>query len=279
MAEEIASGTSSETSEQYAPHLVPRSAFEVLQALHDQGCIVGKKVWIDAICINQADNAEKSAQVRIMADIYRLAASTAVYVGPSLPSTERAIKFLLTLEEYFDALEASEGSERSGIFSFEHLFKKTSTSRESEDCLALREHFGRPWFGRTWVVQEAVLASHLSFIWGGFCLPWEPVEKFVRHERRFNHGILVYEKGFFVRKAISAMKNIEKLKSNRADFSQGWQCNISFALYCCGESMVSDSRYKVYGLLGLLHHPTRVLTNDIIPDYSEAASTVYTEVT
>ena len=37
-------------------------------------------LWIDAICINQADDAEKSWQVKLMADIYRRAQCVFVWV-------------------------------------------------------------------------------------------------------------------------------------------------------------------------------------------------------
>src|SRR5687768_6221325 len=32
-----------------------------------------RQLWIDALCINQADNAEKGAQVAMMGDVYRQA--------------------------------------------------------------------------------------------------------------------------------------------------------------------------------------------------------------
>lgn len=41
-------------------------------------------VWIDAVCINQNDDVEKSQQVSIMGDIYRCARQNIVYFGESL---------------------------------------------------------------------------------------------------------------------------------------------------------------------------------------------------
>ncbi|KAK0620816.1 heterokaryon incompatibility protein-domain-containing protein, partial [Immersiella caudata] len=38
-------------------------------------------IWADAICINQQDDAEKSWQVAMMADIYRYAENVRVFVG------------------------------------------------------------------------------------------------------------------------------------------------------------------------------------------------------
>ncbi|KAJ9640082.1 hypothetical protein H2201_007609 [Coniosporium apollinis] len=273
--------TENSCSEDYAEYQelqVPRSALTTLRALHHQGCIVGKKVWMDAISINQADLVEKGVQVRSMDEIYQLAVNTVVYVGPSLPSTERAIQFMSKLEAYFDSLQASNDSTRMKGFSFEHLFQATSTSRQSEDWLALRDHLARPWFTRTWIIQEAVLSDELNFIWGEFSLPWERLKMFCGYERQFRFGILLYEVDSPARKVVAAMKNIDKLKQNRAGFSRGWRCTLSFALYCCDESSATDPRDKVYGLLGLLHDLRSRPGSKILPDYSKATSTVYTEV-
>ncbi|KIM99672.1 hypothetical protein OIDMADRAFT_125843, partial [Oidiodendron maius Zn] len=42
-----------------------------------------RKLWIDAICINQQDEKEKSYQVQHMAEIYRRAKRVLVWVGES----------------------------------------------------------------------------------------------------------------------------------------------------------------------------------------------------
>ena len=266
-------------SNDYLTHLVPKSAFDTLQALHANDCIAGKKVWIDAVCINQADIVEKSAQVRVMGDIYRLASSTMVYLGPSSPRTSKAIHFISKLESYFDSLQVFESTEEPVAFSFQHLFNMTSSSSGSDDWLALREFFSRPWFARTWVVQEAVLSQDLCFIWGQHALPWQSLEKFINYERQYRIGTLIQGKDSQARKGVSALQNIDNLKQNRNGFSQGWKCTISYALYCCNESVASDPRDKVYGLLGLLHDPDSGPSRQIIPDYSLEPCTIYAEVT
>lgn len=54
-----------------------------------------KVLWVDAICINQDDNQEKTQQVQLMADIYRYAHSVNVFLGESgvldlIPPEEQA---------------------------------------------------------------------------------------------------------------------------------------------------------------------------------------------
>lgn len=266
-------------SNPYQTYHAPRSALETLQALYDHGCIAGKMIWIDALCINQADLSEKGAQVRAMGDIYSLSSSTVVYLGPSLPWTAKAVNLMSKLESYPTSLKAGGSSEEPVTFSFQHLFDMTSSSRDSEEWLALRKYFERPWFARTWVTQEAVLSQNLHFVMGQHSLPWQSLEKFINYERQFRIGILIHGNHSQARKGFSALMNIDKLKQNRAGFPQGWRCTVSFALYCCDESVASDPRDKVYGLLGLLHDPGSGLGAQIIPDYSMEPCAIYTEVT
>jgi hypothetical protein len=42
-------------------------------------------LWIDALCIDQADMAEKSVQIEIMAEIYQSASSTLIWLGNDKP--------------------------------------------------------------------------------------------------------------------------------------------------------------------------------------------------
>jgi hypothetical protein len=54
-------------------------------------------IWIDAVCINQSDNLEKSWQVAMMADIYRDAKETFVFLGPRSEFSDEAIEFFTRL--------------------------------------------------------------------------------------------------------------------------------------------------------------------------------------
>ena len=53
-----------------------------------------RKIWIDAICINQADIVERSGQVAIMRRIYQNATRVIVWIGPATESSGQAMMFL-----------------------------------------------------------------------------------------------------------------------------------------------------------------------------------------
>ena len=53
-----------------------------------------KRLWIDAICINQEDNDEKNAQVSLMADVYSKATSVCVWLGEASSDSTLALNFI-----------------------------------------------------------------------------------------------------------------------------------------------------------------------------------------
>lgn len=71
---------------------VPESAIKALQTVCHP--VHGKRdlpVWIDALCINQVDDAEKSHQFAMMGDIYANAKEVLVYLGDEDETTERGV--------------------------------------------------------------------------------------------------------------------------------------------------------------------------------------------
>jgi len=60
---------------------VTRNLYAALQHLREDTDEV--TLWVDALCINQMDNAEKSEQVSMMTEIYAYAKNTKVWLGPA----------------------------------------------------------------------------------------------------------------------------------------------------------------------------------------------------
>lgn len=67
--------------------LITQNAEEAIRRLRRQ--VGSRLLWIDAICIDQKNNDEKSLQVSFMGDIYRCAEEVTVWLGQDLPSFDR----------------------------------------------------------------------------------------------------------------------------------------------------------------------------------------------
>ncbi|KAL8672259.1 MAG: hypothetical protein Q9168_003259 [Polycauliona sp. 1 TL-2023] len=64
-------------------------------------------IWVDAICIDQDNDADKNHQLPLMGEIYTQAATTYIWFGPSNESFDRAMTCLSTvglLEYFFDGI-------------------------------------------------------------------------------------------------------------------------------------------------------------------------------
>ncbi|KAI0187502.1 HET-domain-containing protein [Astrocystis sublimbata] len=144
-----------------------------------------RTIWIDALCINQSDDEERSAQVARMGQIYSRATRVVAWLGPGSPLTNLALS---KLEYLGHQVECSRDgfvwrhpdSQEEGWYGAE----VPPFEREVWDAIA---HLGGlPWFERLWVVQEIQLASHGSILkcgdaeisWSVFrraviCLHWK----------------------------------------------------------------------------------------------------------
>jgi hypothetical protein len=108
-----------------------------------------RTLWIDAVCINQADDAEKSWQVKLMADIYRRAQRVLVWLG------------------ILDEIEPSRPKSSSRRLSFKPTARESKTQEEKdrEDAEYHRALYSKPYWTRVWIVQEVGAAADLELHW------------------------------------------------------------------------------------------------------------------
>lgn len=76
---------------------VPASSDVALRALRLR--TKRRIVWIDSVCINQSSTAERSHQVKLMAQIYNCARMTLVWLGPGTRETDLAFDMLSRLSK------------------------------------------------------------------------------------------------------------------------------------------------------------------------------------
>ncbi|KAL7897449.1 heterokaryon incompatibility domain-containing protein [Trichoderma sp. SZMC 28014] len=71
--------------------MIGHSLFTALRQLSDNG--MQGWLWIDALCIQQSDQEEKTHQVQQMRTIFRQAERVFSWLGPGTPSTDKAMEF------------------------------------------------------------------------------------------------------------------------------------------------------------------------------------------
>ena len=112
---------------------------EVFQARHQN-----EWLWVDQICINQADTQERNSQVQLMSEIYRNAFEVKIWLGPDDHPDPRI---------------------------FRERIRGTSASRSMKQE-ALGEMFSNPYWGRLWILQEILLARRLKIYHGFDFIDW-----------------------------------------------------------------------------------------------------------
>lgn len=141
--------------------------------------------WIDAICINQEDSEEKASQVAMMGEIYKMASSVVIWLGPErehyADETMDALREIWRLEEARvdeDAMEKLLDNPTSVLESdskHARVAKEWLDSFFEEAKLNLVQGcnlFKRAWFDRAWTIQEMCMAGHLTVLCGGVAIPW-----------------------------------------------------------------------------------------------------------
>ncbi|KAG7285535.1 hypothetical protein NEMBOFW57_010164 [Staphylotrichum longicolle] len=131
--------------------------------------------WIDALCINQADVRERSAQVALMRRIYGSAAHVQVWLGAEGGGSAGAMALVRELGRpsrrgpanprptaAAAARAGPPGAEDSGVG-----VGVVSGEERRRNLVAVAALFQRAWWDRVWVRQEVALGNEVSFLCGG----------------------------------------------------------------------------------------------------------------
>lgn len=120
-------------------------------------------LWIDAICLNQADDEEKSIQVGLMADIYRQARRVLIWLGDASPDNE--VQLVFTFLKRLTCIKHISISEMIIQDLIEDIFKHSELTK-------IQELLRRPWFSRRWIIQEVALGHDSIVQCGSFYISW-----------------------------------------------------------------------------------------------------------
>ncbi|CAN9179786.1 unnamed protein product [Alternaria alternata] len=256
---------------------VGTNLFQALQDIRspDESIVI----WVDAICIDQTDNIEKSHQVSHMGLVYRLCERVYIWLGsPGDSDLVRSNPFAVV--EHFAAEKHL--YELPGY----HKDKSTNTWRldtNNAESISIWEGFGlvakSPWWHRAWTVQEAVLPDQAVVICGSWRTPWQ---SFAMYEKVMRHYVPNHADGC-CRNADLALSSSQAMSLNHVAHNTkmllGSRCvapgfktfsEVSFAYM---NRQCSNPLDKIYSLLGL----PSLSKIELCPDYTKEVSEVYVE--
>jgi hypothetical protein len=109
--------------------------------------------WIDAICINQADDLERNQQVALMTRIYKKCSGVQVWLGEEADNSAMA----MSLDNKLDTRTPSRGPGEPRL-----VYPEVSTEEKIMHWEALITLFQRPWWERVWIRQEVVIPQFVT---------------------------------------------------------------------------------------------------------------------
>jgi hypothetical protein len=109
-------------------HVLPVTSnlLGALQALHAYNCKTDTHtipIWVDAICIDQLDEDEKSTQVQMMNKIFYHAEQVFIWLGPEEESSTRVFGLLQVVESLFDYGMGLEHFDEEYMMQWYHYFR------------------------------------------------------------------------------------------------------------------------------------------------------------
>lgn len=234
--------------------------------------------WIDAICINQDDDDERSHQVNLMARIFSEAKCVIAWLGPKSFDSSLGIRALATeqighrTDDVRDVHMSHSDQER--VLRDHYMAKEDAQS-------AVIDLLNRSYWGRMWVVQEFLLPKSLMILCGHNGVWWERMEQNFLSKSREDLAL------FWSRDSLMS-DHRETSWWNLSEARQRWQASIGQEirephtldqlLSQFHRQKSRDVRDRVYALLSLVKMPAAATSRVLSVDYTIPPSRLYHRV-
>lgn len=215
-------------------------------------------LWIDALCINQADIIERSEQVSRMKDVFRLAQRVMIWIGSSTEGSRLAMQTLDYLGS--QVVHSKIRTRAPHPDAKERLWFQATTilPYDEKRWQAIRDLLERPWFQRLWVVQEAHLARKGVFLCGDDEMDW----------LTFRYALLVF---WYNKESMGRWPSTLRILGNLVESLPEKHPITDLLVQVFGRAC-TDPRDRVYGIHGLFPRSFQKL----VPiDYSLTAAQIY----
>lgn len=222
-------------------------------------------LWVDAVCINQHDVAEKTAQVGIMNRIYSQAQRVLIWMGPARDHSDWVFEHINKVyhEEQVarDARENRPNAEEIKSLDTPKILSQAET-------FAFAQLLNREWYTRVWIIQELCVAKEALVICGDSSTPWEAIAPAFRTLDGSAHA---GQPSSLLNFGVSRHLALDRLRQKTV---AGKPLGLDEALIRTRWSRATCSLDKVYALLGI-----STADAGIIPDYSASTETCFEKVT
>ncbi|EAQ88337.1 hypothetical protein CHGG_04956 [Chaetomium globosum CBS 148.51] len=237
-----------------------------LRQLRDEHAPEPLRIWVDALCIDQSNLAERNEHVQLMGQIYANASHVHIWLGEMMGIEREFMESVEKLAQFVQGLLTTQELDEDGAIAHKYKFQwDFFNSPEVQEL-----HWDKiAEFHRTWVIQEIGNARDATLHIGPLQLGWEAMAQLVSRLKE-NHldSPIAQHKGL---KAIWIMGGIrdELVDMKRPYFSLDL-LGLLEMLRDFKSTLASD---KIYGVLGLTKEKDQVTV-----DYSKSPEDVFTDL-
>lgn len=225
-------------------------------------------IWVDAICINQVDNWEKSFQVAQMGSIFDKAEQVLICIGPHdayskflFPALIRHARFFMELSEPgYAAFWTLDPASKS-----QFLRWRFTSSKPWKLAASVFNVVRRPYFQRVWTYPECWMACGADILCGEDRAPAQALRGLyllARTEARSQSAVPAWFKAvpilrrmFLWRWPATRQMALDETGANHLDATQkdrGARVDPEFALRGCEGLECADIRDRIYALTSIM---------------------------
>lgn len=224
-----------------------------------------RRVWVDALCINQRNTKERNQQVELMGEIYANAKPVLIWLGEASEGSDEAFALMSTI--------ANGGAVTKEISQKLFAFYIQLVERE--------------WFTRLWTVQELVLANVDPLVgcgltwtsWSVLSSAWQKIalREFAKMGMVINNkegGTNNEDQDDFSSGVRPSAIKIDLLNNLRTTVTNKGGEELRDLLLNTNSSNATEPRDRIYALLGMLREEDR---GSFIVDYDRPLGTIYAQ--
>ena len=254
---------------------VTQNLHDALKRIRQPGSSI--LLWVDAICINQMDVAERNHQLGLMRQIFNRAHQVIAWLGEEDTDTKSAF----ALVERISAVTTNVTPEavRDNFWTPQFMENVGLPRLPSAQWYILSKLFGRPYFKRIWIIQELVVSTNVIARYGSLTIRWEHIE-------RVGRLLLAtgWREAFNIRSRTSPrapvfQKTISNIKRSFKKPQRGRGMTLSLLLCITRRFLATDPRDKVIALIGLANNVNVHNGKSVLPNYSKSTAELYRDVT
>jgi hypothetical protein len=242
------------------PLVVTSTALETLHYLHQyQTNTTTRKIWIDAICINQEDEEEKATQIPLMREIYSRARAVVVWMGLSTPETDVFFAEFQDVRVKLQTWKAKHDIDPDCA----HPDEEERPRRGVAFWGGMSQLLENEWFRRLWTFQEIILPSTATLLSGDLWVDFDEFEDFLMDGWYNSTYFLRASTTAFGVNDMLALRTCASIKFYR-DWNDGNRGakeihahNVGMEFHSLRERHVKEPIDRVWAIVGLLKRDLR----------------------